>query len=132
MRVAGWGCIIALLVGACSSPGDPDPKGSLLTVENRTIFSLVAFPYMNGDLVDPIPVLGPGSYDDNVVRPGKRLEIDRIGAYSPGTDVGIFIYVVQPNRTAVINRTQTVPVAELMHNNGLVRIDSLAPLSEGP
>ncbi|MEO8296122.1 MAG: hypothetical protein ABI613_11455 [Gemmatimonadota bacterium] len=125
MKAIGWLTGAVILAAACSSPGEPDPRGDVLTIENRTPVAFVAFAHANGNLVDPVPALPPGSYDNNIIRPGRRLAFDSVYGYEPGLDAGLFLYRIAEDHSAVIAESRTIPASDILHNHGIVRITSL-------
>lgn len=116
---------IVLIALGCSSPTGPDEKGDVLTVVNRTSSTLVVFPFVDGTLVDPVTNLPPGTFDENMIRPGRSLAIDSISGYNAGHDVDLFLYIVQPDHSAMWLGNQRVLASEILQQHGIVRITAL-------
>ncbi|MEO8201600.1 MAG: hypothetical protein ABI679_13815 [Gemmatimonadota bacterium] len=113
------------VAAACSSPGGPDQHGNVLTLENRSSSTLVAYPLISGHLVDPVPILQAGTYDSNLIRPGSKLAVDTIAGYRPGMGVDLFLYIVRSDNSAHWLTSQAVTAEEIRERHGVIRITAL-------
>ena len=117
------------LLSGCSSTS---PGGDILTVVNQTPSSLVVFPHLNGALVDPVPVLEPGTYSDHLIPPGGSLAVDEVPGYTEGSDVSLFVYTVRLENVAEFAQFRLVTAAELNKSRRVVLRDVPSPRARQP
>lgn len=116
-----------LLLTGCSST---NPGGDILTVVNQTPSSLVVFAHLNGALVDPVPVLEPGTYSDNLIPPGGSLAVDEVPSYDAGSDISLFVYSVRLVNVAEFAQFRLVTAAELNKSRRIVLRDIPSPRAQ--
>lgn len=92
MRARRLAAAIALTLLSGCATGE---STGLFTVVNLTNVTLVVIAFPNGTLVDPLPHLPPGSYEENMIAPGQRRVFSSVPGYVPGEGVFLFVYVVQ-------------------------------------
>jgi hypothetical protein len=116
-----------LLVAGCSATA---PSGDILTIVNQTPGALVVFAHPGGALIDPVPVLEPGTFPDNLIAPGGSLAVDEIPGYDAGGDVALFVYSVRLVNVAEFARFRLVTAAELNRNRRVVLRDIPSPRAQ--
>ena len=95
-----------------------DESGGFLSVSNDTDRVLLVFPFPDGTLIDPIPHLPPGNYQENLILSGHRLGFDTVPGYRPGNGVFLFVYVVQrQGADLVMGLTVSDLLLKLHHRN---------------
>jgi len=108
------------ILSACAT----DESTGFLIISNETDRALAVFPFPEGTLIDPVPYLPPGSFDENMIASGHRLAFDSVPGYVEGGGVYLFVYVVQ-RQGAELVLGLTVSDAELKLHHGQVTIDVL-------
>ena len=119
--------LVALLltgVSACSSTSE---NGEVVTVWNRTTSDLAVFPLGEGrgPLVDPNPLMPPGTFPNNRLDAGLSIGFDTVDGYAADAGIILFIYRVEPDGSASLVDYRTVSVAELKLRSRLVTIFSI-------
>jgi hypothetical protein len=116
-----------LLLTGCSSTS---PGGDILTIVNQTPSTLVVFPHPGGTLIDPVPVLEPGTYSDNLIPPGGSLAVDEIPGYDAGGDIALFVYSVRLVNVAEFAQFRLVTAAEMNKSRRIVLRDVPSPRAQ--
>lgn len=109
-----------LLLTGCSAT---DPGGDILTVVNQSQATLVVFAHADAALVDPVPVLEPDTYSDNLIAPGGSIAVDEIAGYADGRDIALFVYRVRLVDVAEFAQFRLVTAAELNKSRRVVLRD---------
>jgi len=110
--------VLVTLSAGCRSA---EPTGEIATVTNNTYLELAVIAFEDGSLVDPIPFLEPGTFEEYRVRRGERHPIDQVPGWESGDGLTLFIYVVNTSG-AIFTTSMPVTGSQLSQSKGEIRI----------
>jgi hypothetical protein len=104
----GW--VAWFLVASCATASSTEGDGRVKVV-NASSSSLVVFAVPNAHLVDPVPVLEPGSFSNQQIAPGAGARISLGESYSPGEPLALLIYTVRDSGAVLTDWRWLTPAA---------------------